>query len=380
MKTKALYAGTFDPITHGHYWIISEASKLFEEVVVAVADNPEKRNRTMFSIEDRVKMVQESVQGLEGVTVVRSTDGIAPLFTARFAHSIGATHLVRGIRNESDFGAEQAIRHVNEDICPSVKTMFLVPPRDLSEVSSSMVKSLMDFDGWRDVIGKYVHPCVLKRFQANRLGIIDIMLRLGASKEAAVEAKSFLDNMYGDGKAAGTVRTYHNINHILECLDLLRLTVSDSKISPLDFDQMAAAIWFHDCVYDPAASDNEEKSSSEFANFSTGIQDRFVWVIRLMIEATKHHGFSTRHKVNVVNDIDMAILGASRQKFDNYDERIRHEYRQVPDDVFYPARKKLLQQWLSSKVYHTEMFSTLFEEAKNSNIEWALKARCSYNR
>ena len=384
MKNKALYPGTFDPITLGHLWVIDEATHIFDKVVVAVADNPEKRGKTMFSVEERVAMVKESCFGLDGIEVITYAGEYAPMFTARFAKSIGATHLIRGIRNEADFTAEQAIRHINQDICPEVKTVFMVPPRDLSEVSSSMVKGLVGFQGWRDVVSKYVPDCVVKRFQARRLGADEVMLRLGTSPSYAQAAKTFLDRAYAYGVSARVSvdhiehlnpRWYHDMRHIKECLDLLKLTVSDRRISPSIFDEMAAALWFHDCVYDPKASDNEKRSAKEFERFAKDINPSVVFSsVKQMIEATKDHKFDD-HKVNIVNDIDMAILGTDKSRFDQYESDIRAEYRHIPDDVFYPARRQFIMEWLAKGVYHTAMFKSMFRDKMIVNLQLLLATK-----
>ena len=233
-----LYAATLDPITKGHRWIIDEAAGMFDKLVVAVADNHEKRGKVMFSAEERVAMVKDTLPlGLElgnDVEVVTYAGGHTPPFTARFAKAIGATHLICGIRNEADFTAEQAIRHVNQDICPEVRTVFLVPPRHLSEVSSSMVKGLVGFDVWLVVVERYVDSPVVKRFQARRLEASEVLMRLGASYSCAFAAKQFLDKAYGDMSESS--RVYHNDRHIRECLGLMDMVVSDSHVSPQDFD------------------------------------------------------------------------------------------------------------------------------------------------
>lgn len=371
MRNKGLYAGTFDPITNGHLWIIDEATEIFDHVVVAVADNPDKRGKTMFSAAERVKMVEESCFGMNGVEVVTYAGECAPPFTARFAKGIGATHLIRGIRNESDFGSEQVIRHINQDICPSVKTMFMIPPRHLSEVSSSMVKGLVGFQGWRGVIERYVQYCVVKRFQARRLDADEVMLRLGASYSCAVAAKDFLNKVYQH--KFENHRSYHDLRHIQECLALLRRTVSDRHVSPEAFDEMAAALWFHDCIYDTVAKDNEVQSSNAFGGFAGDIQTDVVMSIKRMIELTQGHEFCGEHKVNLVSDIDMAILGASKDRFDEYESCIRREYADIPDAVFYPARKQFLQKCLTTGVFHTELFK-LFCSQMADNIKRLLES------
>lgn len=356
---KCLYAATLDPITTGHHWIIEEAHELFDEVVVAVGFNPDKKGSTLFDVDERVRMVKESCFGLDDVSVTSYSGE----FTVRFAEAIGATHLVRGIRNEADFGSEQAIRHVNQDICPKVKTVFMVPPRNLSEVSSSMVKGLVGFRGWRKVVDRYVKPCVVKRFQAARLGAAEVMERLGAEPSAAKAAEEFLQLAYLQD------RHYHGIGHVESCLGLLRMLVSDRMVSPDALDQMAAAIWFHDCVYDAKSNCNEERSADAFQGFSAGIDSGVAGYIKGMIRATRTHDDEVDYPAMLVNDIDMAILGADEREFYKYEGGIRTEYRHVPKQEFFKARKELLQWWLAKGVYKTKFFKAMFDDKARRNIE-----------
>ena len=366
MKT-CLYAGTFDPITDGHHWIISEAAELFDRVVVAVADNPAKRGATMFDIETRVQMVKEVCIGIDGVEVITYANDFAHPFTTRFASSIGATHLVRGMRNASDFMPEQSILHINQDICSHVRTLFLVPPRHLAEVSSSMVKNLVGFHGWREVVSRYVQDCVVKRFQAQKLDFSEIMLRIGASPHASLAAQEYLNKIYA------CQPHYHNLTHISECLELLKGCASDPFIGSIGFDEIAAALIFHDCIYDINSQSNEENSAFQFMRFAHDVDKTVANNIVKMIMVTKNHDFQENHKENIVSDIDMAILGSSLERFIDYEKAIRMEYRHVSDAEFYPRRKALLQHWLNSSVYHTKRFSNQFEHQKEVNIRWLLE-------
>lgn len=163
MSKICIYPGSFDPITKGHEWIIEEAAKLFDVVVVAVARNASKKSR--FSAETRFRLVNESpvVKALGAfghVEVVQTHD----MFTVDVARQLKATHIVRGIRSGVDFDYERTIDLVNRDIARTlgidISTVYLTPPKELAEVSSSMVMSLVGIRGWEKVVDLYVSPHV----------------------------------------------------------------------------------------------------------------------------------------------------------------------------------------------------------------------------
>ena len=161
-KTKALgvYAGSFDPLTIGHVWMIRQGVQLFDRLVVAVGVNPDKKST--FSVEDRLEMLRESTKHLSNVAVASFSN----LYLIRYAQSIGATHILRGIRSNADFDYEQGMRNINGDLDSKICTVFLMPPREIAEVSSSMVKGLIGPAGWQKIVRKYVPAPVYRRLKA----------------------------------------------------------------------------------------------------------------------------------------------------------------------------------------------------------------------
>lgn len=150
MKKFAVYAGSFDPPTDGHAWMIDQASKMFI-LTVALADNPEKRTR--FNIDDRRRMLESIWDG--------KIAKIGNQFLANWAAEHKYEVLIRGIRSPRDFEYESTMSSINADISPKITTVFLVPPWHLREVSSSMVMSLVGIKDRETVAGQYVHPSVL---------------------------------------------------------------------------------------------------------------------------------------------------------------------------------------------------------------------------
>lgn len=146
----AVYAGSFDPITNGHLWIIRESSRLFDRVTVAIGVNPDKHYS--FPLETRLDLLQEVLPHHDSLHITCFHNR----YLVDYAAEIGAQYIVRGIRSALDYEYEQAMRLINEDIRPEITTVFLIPPRNVAEVSSSMVKSLVGPAGWEERVKRYV--------------------------------------------------------------------------------------------------------------------------------------------------------------------------------------------------------------------------------
>lgn len=129
---RAVYPGSFDPITNGHLEILNRALKVFDEVIVLVADNPEKKSR--FSVEDRVKMIKEATKDLKGVKV----DSISGL-TVDYANKVNARHLVRGLRTVTDFKYEYKLAEAYHKTDPTIDLVFFMADEEHSSISSSKV-------------------------------------------------------------------------------------------------------------------------------------------------------------------------------------------------------------------------------------------------
>jgi len=156
-KRLGVYAGSFDPLTIGHAWMIQKGVNLFDRLIVAMGINPEKRYT--FSLEQRFGMLRESLKQYRNLSVTSFSNR----YLIDYAQSIGATHILRGIRSESDYEYERTMRNINGDLDPGIVSVFLMPPRDIAEVSSSMVKGLVGPNGWQKVVRKFVPEPVYRR-------------------------------------------------------------------------------------------------------------------------------------------------------------------------------------------------------------------------
>lgn len=151
-KRIALYAGSFDPVTHGHEDLIQRVFAFADQLVVAVATNVAKQ--PLFTVEERIGFIRE-VTGDDPRIVVRAFDGLL----VNFAREVGARVNVRGLRAVSDFEYEFQMALMNRHLYPTLETVFMAPSFDTTYISSSMVREVARFGG--DVT-QLVHPCVAR--------------------------------------------------------------------------------------------------------------------------------------------------------------------------------------------------------------------------
>lgn len=135
MIKRAMFPGSFDPITRGHENIIRRALPLFDEIVVAVGINIEKKG--FFSVEDRVKWIQNVFEGEPKIKVM-SYSGL----TVDFCREINAQYLLRGLRTSADFEFERTVGQVNKRLNPGIETVFLLTMPEFTSINSSIVRDV----------------------------------------------------------------------------------------------------------------------------------------------------------------------------------------------------------------------------------------------
>ena len=150
MTIRAIYPGTFDPVTNGHTDLIYRASHLFNEVIVGVAASPSKQPR--FNLDERVDMLKQVSQELDNVKVV----GFSGLLVD-FAKQHKAEVLIRGLRAVSDFEYEFQLANMNRRLSPNLESVFLTPAEENSFISSTLVKEVALHHG---DVSQFVHPVV----------------------------------------------------------------------------------------------------------------------------------------------------------------------------------------------------------------------------
>jgi pantetheine-phosphate adenylyltransferase len=155
MHRKAIYPGTFDPVTNGHADLIERAAKMFNKVIVGVASNPNKL--PLFSLEERVELIKQVTTHLDNVEVI----GFKGLL-ADFADSQGASVLIRGLRAVSDFEYEFQLANMNRRLNPDLESVFMTPAEENSFISSTLVKEVALHRGR---VNEFCHPAVIDALQ-----------------------------------------------------------------------------------------------------------------------------------------------------------------------------------------------------------------------
>ena len=156
MTTTAIYPGTFDPITIGHVDIVARASKIFDRVIVAIAINPNKA--PTFSLNERVDLATQSLQGIENIKVC----GFEGLLVD-VAKQQQADVIIRGLRAVSDFEHEFQLASMNRKMEPDVETLILTPAEQYSYISSSLVREIASLGG---DVSEFVAPCVVQALKS----------------------------------------------------------------------------------------------------------------------------------------------------------------------------------------------------------------------
>lgn len=139
MKRKiAIVPGSFDPITYGHIDIIKRSSELFDEIIVAILVNPEKKY--LFSLDERVEMIEETIKDIPNVRV----DAFSGLLV-NYAKKVGSSVIVRGLRAVSDFEYEMQLTFMNKALDEGIETFYMMANKQYSFISSSIVKGVSGF-------------------------------------------------------------------------------------------------------------------------------------------------------------------------------------------------------------------------------------------
>ncbi len=160
--TIALYPGSFDPITNGHLDIAARAAKLFEKVIIAIYDRPDKN--LFFTIQERVDLARQSVAGLPNVEV-QAYNGL----TVDFAHKVGAQTIVRGLRVGADFEREFEMALMNKNLAPDCELVCLMASLKYQFLSSSLLKEVARLGGnINDLVPKTVAVALRKKLIAGR--------------------------------------------------------------------------------------------------------------------------------------------------------------------------------------------------------------------
>ena len=152
---KAVYPGTFDPLTRGHEDLVRRASTLFDRIIVAIADS--KAKKPYFTLDDRIAMAKEVLADVKNVEVM----GFTGLLTD-FVRKHGARVVLRGLRAVSDFEYEFQLAGMNRNLYPEMETIFLTPSEQHMFISATLVREIATLGG---DVSEFVHPLVAKRLK-----------------------------------------------------------------------------------------------------------------------------------------------------------------------------------------------------------------------
>lgn len=168
MNMKAIYPGSFDPVTKGHMDIIHRSASIFDEVIVAVLEN--KRKESLFTIQERVKLLQQSIGELHTIKNVKveSFSGLLVDFCRQKKSNI----IIRGLRAVSDYEYEMQMALVNKQLDDDIETFFLASRGEYAYLSSSIVKEVASFGGeFKDFIPECVYDKMIERLKGGQDGI-----------------------------------------------------------------------------------------------------------------------------------------------------------------------------------------------------------------
>jgi predicted metal-dependent HD superfamily phosphohydrolase len=177
-------------------------------------------------------------------------------------------------------------------------------------------------------------------------------------------------------KYAEVHRKYHTLQHLAECLNLFE-SVRHAPDRPAEVEM---ALWFHDAIYDLKGSNNEARSAdwAEEELLKAGVAAESASRVRELVLVTKHTGVPETCDEKVLVDIDLAILGASKARFTEYERQIREEYSYVPELLFRLKRREILQSFLDRpEIYSTPVLHTQLEAMARANLVAAVASNAA---
>jgi predicted metal-dependent HD superfamily phosphohydrolase len=180
-------------------------------------------------------------------------------------------------------------------------------------------------------------------------------------------------------------RTYHTLQHLEECLqhlDNYQLLHPSSNHTndddALDYSLVEIALWYHDAIYQPIAQHNERNSAQWAIDFlsRSGVSATVCEQVDGSILATCHqqgHQQNASHNQQLLVDIDLAILGANRKRFQEYEQQVREEYKEIPRFIYRKKRRGVLQSFLTlPRIYNTQWFYAHFEQQAQQNLAFSI--------
>ncbi len=355
----AVYPGSFDPLTLAHLNIIERTAPLFDELIVVVADDPKKKY--LFTSLERSEMVRNTTTHIPNVRVEVSPGG----YVVHFAETLGATVLIRGIRNTKDLEEEQVLATENRHISQAIETFWLPSLPELAHISATLVRGHMGLGpDWEHQVSRSVPAFVVEKLKEKytlnraRYHWQKLMEVMGNPPAGEVIFQDLVRHL------SEPQRIYHTLPHIVAMLDEAEEV---GEYEPL----LLLTIWVHDAIYAPHSTTNEVESAvlGRVIAQRLGMASILAERVSTLILATQHKAVPTDHLSQVLVDLDLAILGKSDDEFDSYELAIRREYAWVPEETFHSARANILQSFLDRpRIYSTEYCYKKYEVAARRNL------------
>lgn len=356
------YAGSFDPFTKGHEWMVDQALTFADHVTIVVANNPSKKY--MFPLSQRIRMVEQALQHhKDQITVV----GIEHQYVAEWAFD-NNLRMIRGLRTSADFDYEQKLNYTNTKVLGGDQAIFLMPPPDIAIISSSYVKGFIGPIGWHNKIKQFLSPSTYRAI---------LIEWLRSEWNSTFEKDNYFQsviNAYSEPN-----RHYHNIEHLVHMLSELKRIEFEDDGKFVDHNrevikEIKAAIFYHDIGLDENGLSSEELSAQLYTRTQLMIDPIHGFNVVDLILATKHSAEKTKMlaPAEVLVSIDLAILGRPTKEYIEYRTQIRQEYSQINDVDYYNRRSKILESLLKKAMdgtlYPAKTFHKLYNEIAKANI------------
>lgn len=364
------FAGTLDPMTNGHLWVINEARKFNQGVTIMLPENPTKKPTV--PVERRQQIVNEVINLHNWCDV--DVHIIRKDYTARAAKKLGVERLIRGIRSSGEFDYEHQLHTANVDEVGGVPTFFVLPPPNMAKISSSYVKSFAANSpvGWHWIVQDLMPAPAYNEMR-------DQWLRAQWADLWNYDTKDLLmrrdyEHQYRYLTSSGgydmPARQYHDLNHIVHGLneldawfehtggDLGNVYKKDIAANTSDLKILKLAMFYHDLVYTTQkGGESDEEASAKIMDDLSIAPLLFRNSAAALIRATDHlQANSIVHPLkDVMLGADLAILGQPQKVYDAYTQGIRYEYQRFSDAEYYDGRIKALT-YLRDKAIECKLF------------------------
>ncbi len=374
MKTKAVYAGSFDPFTFGHMEVIKQALQKYDELLIYVTDNLDKDY--MFSPASRAELVEDAITELPECDKITISTG--DILTVNVAIANNVTSLIRGIRpSTADLQVETNLSMLNEHLASirshELKTDYIyVTDVFLQTVSSTTAKKLLKMHEFILLAAMVPQNVYNQMIKAELDACINVLF---LHQDDQHIARHMLQEAYSE-------RGYHNLQHLGDMLNMLAYYAEQTTgiFNPQDYYDVILAILWHDIIIEGDGKKSaEEKSVKSLLHLTGEWTDNINNDINRdevigMIRATQIGVSATTEKQKLIADLDKVVLGTSFIPWwKRYEEGLRMEYPEATDKEYLDGRIKFLQKLQSlDRIYQTDWFYNQFESQAKMNISISL--------